>query len=459
MASSMPDSKQARKRELDRRAQRAARERNRNRIAFLEATVEAMKNRESSSGIAHLTDQLMEMTRQRDQLARTVSSIKEMIDLRHPDSASAVTANTTSTATANKTSEDQTPTPTILPQNNSGTSQDAIHVEDAIPAPSPPDASSMAMVPSSSALFHDDLNFNSIFQSSFPCSISDGPIIPAPDIVCDCLTAFVGNDVPAQSSQPPTSIWRTANELLGMQETPCKSSLQLEDEVFEDTPVRAILQGWDAVENGPGLSPIWKRLRQIDQLQFRDCGDTERLAILSTMHRMLRHRADPTEEQWAKLPAWLLSRPSQSLPHSSAIDFFVWPGVRERFVFSQHQYCSNFFWKVFVECFRISWPFEFRDCYKRNIMTGRYSVSPEFTDCIWDINSWTMTVDFFGHFPEMYSDIPSSIDPALVEGSMAMLTKSIERRPHPSQPVREARRTQPNSDAESQHATNDEAEA
>lgn len=83
------------------------------------------------------------------------------------------------------------------------------------------------------------------------------------------------------------------------------------------------------------------------------------------------------------------------------------PGVRERFVFAQHQYCSNLFWKVFANSFRIMWPFEFRDCYRRNVETGRYTVSPEFEDRIRDINSWTMSADFFSHFPEMYADIPA----------------------------------------------------
>ncbi|KAH7176815.1 hypothetical protein EDB81DRAFT_50340 [Dactylonectria macrodidyma] len=407
------ETRQARKRELDRRAQRAARERNRNRIAFLEATIDAMKQQESSRGVAHLTDQLMEITRQRDHLAETLSSIKDTIHYRHPpqSDAAAKVQPATEAATSLPPPDDQI----NLGQDLVGVDMNSPPLDSAVSElwgiQSPSEYSRAPQndlpVTSTSTTLPEDLNFYSLFQPSIPLSVSDTTIIPAPEIACDCLvTSPTVEDV----TSPPSNIWRMANEVLGKKEMLCRNTLQLEDELFEDTPIRAILEGWDVVASGTGLPPLWNRLRQIDELQFRDCGDTERLAIMSTMHRMLRHRADSTEEQWARLPPWLLSRPSQSLPHSSAIDFFVWPGVRERFVFSQHQYCSNSFWKLFVECFRISWPFEFRDCYKKNTRTGRYSISPEFMDCIWNINSWTMTTDFFGTFPEMYSDIPSFME-------------------------------------------------
>lgn len=83
------------------------------------------------------------------------------------------------------------------------------------------------------------------------------------------------------------------------------------------------------------------------------------------------------------------------------------PGVRERFVFAQHQYCSNSFWRVFADSFRILWPYEFRDCYKTSTETGLYSLSHEFETRINEIGSWTMAPDFFHRYPEMYADIPS----------------------------------------------------
>lgn len=56
----------------------------------------------------------------------------------------------------------------------------------------------------------------------------------------------------------------------------------------------------------------------------------------------------------------------------------------------------------------ILWPYEFRDCYRRNLETGRISISNEFKTRIADLNAWTMCPDFFQQFPDLYVDIPAS---------------------------------------------------
>jgi hypothetical protein len=65
------------------------------------------------------------------------------------------------------------------------------------------------------------------------------------------------------------------------------------------------------------------------------------------------------------------------------------------------------FWKLFCSSLRILWPFEFRDCYTRNLQTGQYHISPQFDERIGDINAWTMESDIFKRWPEFYSDIPA----------------------------------------------------
>lgn len=134
------------------------------------------------------------------------------------------------------------------------------------------------------------------------------------------------------------------------------------------------------------------------------------------------------------------------LAHSYAIDFLTWyvvhmelnivshfhpltkcirPGVRERFVFSQHRYCSNSFWKLFRDSFKIVWPFEFRDCYSRNTQTGLYQTSPTFGDRVQNINCWAMKPDMFRQYPEFYGDIPSigSIPGAVSSRNIIMRTR------------------------------------
>ena len=175
----------------------------------------------------------------------------------------------------------------------------------------------------------------------------------------------------------------------------------------DDVPVRAIVEGWDAVERHGHMHPAWRLLRGIDQTIFVSCDPRERLAILTVMGLLLQAHINPTTEQHRKLPAFYLKRPSQDMLHSYATEYFAWPGLRERFIFSEHRYCSNIFWRLFCQSFRFQWPYEFRDCYVRNVDTGLYRISPTFHERLTDIRAWTMGMDMFKQYPELYGDIPA----------------------------------------------------
>lgn len=84
--------------------------------------------------------------------------------------------------------------------------------------------------------------------------------------------------------------------------------------------------------------------------------------------------------------------------------------MRERFIFSQHRYCSNAFWRLFAQNAVMLWPFEFRDCYTYNLETGQYALSTAFEKNIRDINCWTMKAAMYERWPEMRSDIPAYFD-------------------------------------------------
>lgn len=293
MVSNTPDSgaaaRRAKKRELDRLAQRAARERTRSRIAHLEATVQAMAQKESDGRAATLVEQLAETTRQRDDLAKVVSSIEAVIR-RHRG---------TERGTSDRSEE--------LPQ--------AVCLGDADLAPEigsvefPEDDFDLALTESLDALTSPEVpsllpwtGAAEVIDNGAPLDHSPFVIIPEPEKICDCV---------APPSMPPpgrSSIWRRANETLSGQEALPRHMLQYEDDCGEDIPIRAILEGWDNVERTQDLPPLWRRLRRIDQLQFSSCGKTERLAILRLMHRLLRYQVEPTTDQFSKLPPWFLSR-------------------------------------------------------------------------------------------------------------------------------------------------------
>ncbi|KAL2881988.1 hypothetical protein SGCOL_002727 [Colletotrichum sp. CLE4] len=401
-----------RKRELDRRAQRQARERTRNRIAELEAQVKELR-KDDSTRLSAAMEQLASVTRERDGLFDTFKSIEQTIRDH------VLPSRPTPAAT-----QQRSPPPTVTASTSlppAGSRDATMLTELSAPTYTAP----MGLLPETPAAldvhgFHGSVNGAVVgsVPNGFPASSVHAPsvhapsstsdsqdfvddedddgddapddpnlIVPPPEAHCDCVTVRT----PAGPAPPRVNVWRAVNQVLAKRCRISKEAHAVEDANDEDIPVRVLLEGWDAVAQSRPLSKLWRKLRRVDELCFVTCPPTERLAILRTMHLLLQYHSDPTPERYAKLPTWYLKR----------------PGVRERFVFGQHHYCNNQFWELFGPNFHLLWPFEFRDAYKKSVVTGQYQISPMFEQRISDINAWTMGMDFFTRFPELIADIPA----------------------------------------------------
>lgn len=455
------DSRRLKKRELDRKAQRLARERTKSRIAELEAMVEHLRHSDANTQILSLMDQLSQVTKERDKARQVLRSLDSTIH-RHLNEGGPSESGSGALVTQSQ-SQSQPPRPSrsvIYPESHPG-------------LPPHPPSLQIPPAPTDSAIWDDpmcglagiqpnaavgclsglqanpavgcgfDHHTNPIDDLSVlnlpPGSVSSGDgsyvddvIVPRPAIECFCNSSDAGR----QGSQEPVNKWRAANESLGRSTRLSRAEIMAEDLTSEDTPIRAVLEGWDSVEQEGRMTESWRKLQGVDQVCFKTCSQIERLAILRMMHILMTYHGDPTLERHASVPHWFLMRPSQAIAHSYAIDYFVWPGIRERFVFSQHQYCTNMFWDLFRGNFKIMWPYDFRDTYMHNSETGRYHLSPLFEERIRDISAWTMCPDFFVQFPELYGDIPTYLSvPASVSnmGSGGMV-------PYVQQAQREAYR-------------------
>ncbi|TLD27775.1 hypothetical protein E2P81_ATG11063 [Venturia nashicola] len=425
-------SRRMRKRELDRRCQRVARERTKNRIAYLEALVEDFQKTDSSGQVATLMKQLSDIARDRDALARTLQSIQnsiqthqslisgeEMTGKNPPDSPTQ--SNENFERFDNESTVDPvmnvpiprgeaslsptSPVDTKLPPTSKDTEDKSLLMQrHELPVQSP----NVDAFNPSEAFSNGDMAENH--------AILQDPIIPHTEAGCECSLNT------AARGEQTINIWRFANEVLT---EPARTNADLErfeDIIEEDAPVRALIEGWPTVEKlyGGSLPTTWRKLRRIDEVVFGTCNVRERLAIMRIMHKLMRYHTNLQKK--SSVPAWYLKRPSQTIAHSYAIDFFAWPGLRERFVFYQHNYCGNVFWQLFCESLRILWPFEFRDCYSRNLKTGQYQISPQFDERIGDINAWTMSGEIFKKWPEFYSDIPSfNHIPASISNTMKQM--------------------------------------
>ncbi|KAF5611553.1 hypothetical protein F25303_14465, partial [Fusarium sp. NRRL 25303] len=90
---STAEARRLKKRELDRKAQRLARERTKSRIAQLESMVDNLRQDDSNAQIATLMDQLGKVTKERDNLLQVLDSLGSTIRRHIGDTTSATTTS------------------------------------------------------------------------------------------------------------------------------------------------------------------------------------------------------------------------------------------------------------------------------------------------------------------------------------------------------------------------------
>ncbi|KAH7073724.1 hypothetical protein BKA63DRAFT_39372 [Paraphoma chrysanthemicola] len=417
------------KREVDRRCQREARERKRSYVAHLEGLVEDLRQQDTSGQVAALLKQLRKAEQERDMVTKTLRDIQDVIlqrplklsenqDGRNPSTASAQVGpggGNMSDPDTNTQAAERTP--------------DLSSIDFALP--------DTAIFPTNStqlAAFSDtveaELGLNNgrfdpdVGQQSSPC-LSDQPFVHSasagrrhkmaasgnydwvnPRTSC-CCQSYVYRQ-PGQAAVWQGNFWKFCSEVLG-ECLDWKDALQPANDVdSEDIPIRALLHGWDSVEERGALHPSWKMMRRIDEALFGPIPKTERLAMLRAMHLLVQYHVESTPERYGRLPPWYTYRPSQHITHDYGIDYYAWPHFRQRFILDPHAYCGNNFWYAYQSEMRILWPYEFRDCYSHDLETGLYKTSRLFDDRINDINCWTMGSDFFHRFPELSSAIPGT---------------------------------------------------
>ena len=387
---SIVSARRLKKREIDRRCQRQARERTKSRIAYLESLVDSLKHPDGDKRSAALMNRLTDTEKERDALAQTLKDIQKTL-LSHDglDEKMEQTGDVLdSKDTMIKIDED---------------AEEEANMVSRVPSKSPKQRTSSSSEPSvGSRATHNQPGYETAVEAKDVC-VKELPQVS--NDACECC-----KDGQTHPDAPTASLWRYAKNTLLEPHSGNTPIMPEEDFLDVDVPVRVLLEGWEAVDQQMGGLPVsWQILRRIDDSLFAVCPPTERLAVLRMMHILLQYHREPTPERRAKLPPWFLKRPSQTKPHAYAINYFVWPGLRERFVFEQHKYCSNLFWQLFTNCLTIAWPYDFRDCFAQRMDTGGYEISPLFQECISDVSRWTMKQEIFNTFPDLRCDIPAAL--------------------------------------------------
>jgi hypothetical protein len=347
--------RRAKKREQDRHCQRRARERTKSRITQLEEMVASFKEKDSTEQIQTVWKQRDEIAAERDALAetlriivKTIQSSKHTLPILSVVATLPIKSNAASPLLQQQAesrgiqnpqlnpergSQPATLSPNVLNINTDEQALSEAWLTNPISTPTPIGIPDLDFTSTDMAWSDEDSDlFNNCPDAIFPLPVNS----------CECSP---GPTIPPPHNGEKINLWRFANETL-VEPTQCSALVsRMEDEIEDDTPIRAMIEGWPAVEKrlGGSLPSSWQKLRKIDETLFSTCADTERLAILRVMHTLMRYHQDPTSERRATLPQWylarygyhtltcpqeppvdLLYRPSQEIAHSYAIDYFAW---------------------------------------------------------------------------------------------------------------------------------------
>lgn len=415
------------KREVDRRCQREARERKRSRIAHLESLVVGLRQQDASGQVTALLRQLSRVEEERNLATKTLKDIQQLMVQRLtkdraqdngivevqviPEGAKLGGHSTTNTT------GEYTP---VL-----GHAQPTLLNVEAMPADIFQRTSFITMTPNGElSAYPERSSSETVYQSG--SHWTDQPLVQSsstgsqtnarssgiydwvnPQPSC-CCHAHMDRQ-PGQQAAWQGNFWKFICDVLS-ERFDWPEDVQPADDVdSEDVLIRAMLQGWDMVANRAPLHPSLQMLRRIDEATFRPIAKIERLAMLRAMHLLLQFHTQPTAERYKRLPSWYLYRPSQHIPHTYAIDYWAWPPFRQRFISNEDTYCGNEFFHMYQSQLRLLWPFEFRDCYTHDLESDLYRPSLLFDERINDVKCWTMGYDFFQRFPELCSDIPVAV--------------------------------------------------
>lgn len=297
-AHALSDERLARKRALDREAQRHSRSKTKNHIALLESRIEALTRVRENGDTKELVEKIEEQRVENDALRKTLASIGKIIggDLGGREK-------------ERERDRGEVERKPITPDSDD---YEKVGVEGDGEGEGEGDLLDMGELPEGcelpgscyAALNTQETNPQDTQSTTMDVVSEDAlSLLLSSRSTQPLYTPFTLPSLPPSLSIPLPPLWTNhapptscrcckmvnfTTEIL----TTC-SSLQLHNTANQrardaDIPIRAILHGWNAVTRRYSLDPIWASLRHADEVLLRACGEAERLVVLRNLCVMLR---------------------------------------------------------------------------------------------------------------------------------------------------------------------------
>ena len=423
------DTRAERKRELDRLAQRATRERTKNRIAFLEQKLASLESCDRQGEISNLTKIIDNLRNDNMRLQSAMLKMRFAINeaLDGVEGASSQSQDTlrpcgcSSSAKCSCQTNGTSASPegdTVRHGSFSSTADsDVIELPPETVQQAPPDISTtqpmMNGMASEMASLEDFFGFNGAVSLPVMNTIYD---MPNPEFMQ--WQQPMASPFDYRMPVPPNNQLTVAKDVEKWHVSDgafinCMDSVKKgQGSNFAlnlHVPFRAAIFGWETVGEDAN-HPVWAALRRVDQQVFGTwTSKAQRIALMYVCQTLLQFRENPTKENLARVPKWFRPRPAQDkVQHPAVIDFLIWPGMRDRLVFEHDKYTrTGEFSAAFVNNFNFHWPYTEREIYTFNPTSQAYEVSNIFLEYAYDFKNWTMKPEFFRKFPEMQHDVPA----------------------------------------------------
>lgn len=424
------DNRAERKRELDRLAQRATRERTKNRIAFLEQKLASLESGDRQGEISNLTKVIDNLRndnmRLQSAMLKMRFAINEALDVAEgaPGQQQGGDCHPCGCPSPGRCSCRTNSNDTLSPEDENG-GRDSVSsgsdVVDVAPEPiqhvTPEQTTTPSMMQQTST---EMSSLEDFFTFNGGISI---PIMNTISYDMTTTTDFIPWQQPMPSPfdyrmpLPGTNMplardvdkWHVSNGAFINCMDSVKNHQATNFTLDLHVPFKAAIFGWDTVGEDAN-HPVWAALKRVDQQVFGTwTNKAQRIALMYVCQTLLQYRENQTKENLERVPRWFRPRPAQEkVQHPAVIDFLIWPGMRDRLVFEHEKYTrTGDFSAAFVNNFNFNWPYTEREIYTFNTQAQRYEVSNVFLQYAYDFKNWTMRPEFFKKFPEMEHDVPA----------------------------------------------------
>ncbi|KAI5457983.1 hypothetical protein BGZ63DRAFT_492842 [Mariannaea sp. PMI_226] len=130
----------------------------------------------------------------------------------------------------------------------------------------------------------------------------------------------------------------------------------------------------------------------------------ERVAVLYVMFLVMRWQIAPTQENYERLPEWIVPLPSQlNTPHPAWVDHIPFPRMRDRLSrdFTPALYAFDNFFIPYTTTLSLSWPYEDTDTLIQNPEGDELMINPVFERHLRNLDNWKLGDAFAKAFPTL----------------------------------------------------------